>query len=238
MTVVFLSLREQVSTLSLICQGHLPPRLTFEAPIHRILPINSNQTNLYTLLRQNNNTMRTSTIRQVSFLPETVIEIENREDYNEQETLDYWYSERELAKILIRSFKEAEKPTDDVCLRGLEQFTEGGDEHSENIQRCLNAVMDEQDKQWSEKQDDYDRLAVVSQEVSRPTITSALKRAEEDERDAEQIYRLGLSALEEVSNGVFALEKRLFVFEQKIRSSKKRVSDFLRTMSKRQSARI
>jgi len=52
-------------------------------------------------------------------------------------------------------------------------------------------VMDEQDAQWAKGEDDFDRLAVLSQNVSKTSVALALLRAEEDEVIAWRIYTSG-----------------------------------------------
>eukprot|EP00526_Cylindrotheca_closterium_P015428 CAMPEP_0113613948 /NCGR_PEP_ID=MMETSP0017_2-20120614/6908_1 /TAXON_ID=2856 /ORGANISM="Cylindrotheca closterium" /LENGTH=252 /DNA_ID=CAMNT_0000523089 /DNA_START=13 /DNA_END=771 /DNA_ORIENTATION=- /assembly_acc=CAM_ASM_000147 len=134
----------------------------------------------------------------VHFLPEhdTMLEINSLEDYTEQEILDSWYTETELAKIAVRSYKEAHRfesgktSKSDSFHRGLEAITNKGEELSTTaISRCTDAVMDEQDAQWEVEIDDYDRLAVVSEEVSRFSVAVALEKARADEQEAQRIYK-------------------------------------------------
>lgn len=128
--------------------------------------------------------------RRVNFLEESsVLEIESQKEYTKQEILDSFYTTSELETIVFRSVNEARNST--CFLRGLEKFTEQGRKLSAaNKDRCINAVMDEQDRQWAFEEDDFDLLAVVSQEASGLSVALAMIRAEEDEQEAQRIYQL------------------------------------------------
>ncbi|CAJ1945376.1 unnamed protein product [Cylindrotheca closterium] len=76
------------------------------------------------------------------------------------------------------------------CPRGLESFIqEDGEITTASVEQCIDAVMDEQEVQWDKEVDDYDRLAAVSEEVSRFSVSWALERARTDEKEAQRIYK-------------------------------------------------
>lgn len=82
------------------------------------------------------------------------------------------------------------------CYRGLEGFTTERSESSTNsVDVCIDAVLDEQEMQWDREEDDFDRIAAISQDLSKCSIDRAIMRAKEDEREARRIY----SPVEEIS---------------------------------------
>ena len=75
-------------------------------------------------------------------------------------------------------------------IRGLEGMTTKGREYLEaTILACIDAVMDEQEVQWDRDDDDYERLAKVSQDVSAHSKNVAIERDITDEKEARKIYR-------------------------------------------------
>ncbi|CAJ1932503.1 unnamed protein product [Cylindrotheca closterium] len=136
--------------------------------------------------------------RRVQFNPshDSVLEISNREEYTEQEILNYWYTKPEFKAITTRCYKQASRwesgksSKNESFHRGLEGFTQEAEEiTTASIEQCIDSVMDEQDAQWEEEVDDCDRLAAVSKEVSRFSVAWALEKAIADEQDAQNIYR-------------------------------------------------
>lgn len=136
--------------------------------------------------------------RRVQFLPQhyTVLEINSLEDYTEEEILNCWYTETELTKIAVRSYKDAlrwesgKSKKSHSAHRGLEVYTkEGAELIATNIEHHIDAVMDEQDAQWENETDDYDRLAVVSEQQSQFSVAYALEKAKEDAEEARKIYK-------------------------------------------------
>ena len=132
------------------------------------------------------------------FLPEhdTVLEISTLAEYTEEEILNCWYSKPEFEKIANRSYKQAlrwesgESSMPDSFHRGLEILTkEGEDIITSSVERCIDAVMDEQAAQWEEDADDFDRIAAVSEEVSRFSAAWALEQAITDEQEAQRMCK-------------------------------------------------
>ncbi|CAJ1932497.1 unnamed protein product [Cylindrotheca closterium] len=142
--------------------------------------------------------MNTNNSRRVQFFPqhERVLEIDTLEHYTEQEILNSWYTKEEFKTIAMRSHKHAlrwesgESSMPDSFHRGLEIFTEEG-EHlvTASIERCIDAVMDEQAAQWESDVDDFDRLAAISAEVSKFSVNYALEQAVADEQEAHRMYK-------------------------------------------------
>ncbi|CAJ1932493.1 unnamed protein product [Cylindrotheca closterium] len=135
------------------------------------------------------------TDRKVSFEPtkDTIILVSGREDFTDEEKKLYWYSALEKEKMHDQCFKDAmrlelEEVKNPSCYRGMEPFTTEGEQSSTNaINACIDAVMDEQDRQWERREDDYDRIAAISQEVSKCSVDRAIMRAIEDAREAIRI---------------------------------------------------
>lgn len=139
--------------------------------------------------------MSTTTKRRVHFHPEdTVIEIESHKDYTKKEIQASWYTASQRNKLSVKRCRVAMQWEADsestFCIRGLEQYTEKGALRTEkSIRMCIDAVMDEQDAQWLKGEDDFDRFAVLSQEVSKFCVALARLRAEEDAISAKRIYK-------------------------------------------------
>lgn len=139
-----------------------------------------------------------SSERRVQFLLRhyTVLEINSLEDYTEEEILNCWYTETELTKIAVRSYKDAlrwesgKSKKSHSAHRGLEVYTkEGAELIATSIEHHIDAVMDEQDAIWENEMDDYDRLAVVSEEQSQFSVAYALEKAKADAEEAQQICK-------------------------------------------------
>jgi hypothetical protein len=72
-----------------------------------------------------------------------------------------------------------------MTYRGLECWTvKGGKELDEKIAKVVNAVMDEQDRQWAVNSDDFDLIAAISAKATVDSAVIARELAVQDERDA------------------------------------------------------
>lgn len=133
--------------------------------------------------------------RRVHFVPEgnQIFEIETHKDFTKEEILAYWYGVSKLNDMVEKRRNQALEweadRTSNVYLRGLEPLTEMGGTVSETlVERCLYAVLDEQEAQWARGEDDCERLAVLSRRISKFSVGLAFLRAEEDEAEAQNIY--------------------------------------------------
>jgi len=131
-------------------------------------------------------------------------EIISRHDYSEKEIRRCWYSVEEKEKMNRSKDKmvarlEAGKPArGSATYRGLECWTtKGGQDLDEKIAAVVNAVMDEQDRQWSVNCDDHDRIAQVSATVTAESAIIARRLAMQDEKEA----KVAWESLDESSLG-------------------------------------
>lgn len=120
-----------------------------------------------------------------------VSETISRKDYSEKELKRSYYTNEDLQKMEQRRTKillrmEASKsPRSNMTYRGLEYLTTRGERKLDiSIARCVDAVLNEQDRQWNEGIDDFERLALVSQQVTLLCADEALRIAVQDEVDA------------------------------------------------------
>jgi hypothetical protein len=123
-------------------------------------------------------------------------EILSREAYTADEAQRSWLSSDEKAKMAEKRYKTVKRmeagkrPRQNSTFRGLETSTVRGAEHmTKTVEVTVDAVMDEQDRQWKENSDDWDRLAKVHNKVSKASKDLAIKRAKSDAREAQKAYQ-------------------------------------------------
>lgn len=117
-------------------------------------------------------------------------------DFTEEERNSCWYTREEKEKMKTKFDKmvarfEAGKPAKKrMTYRGLESWVgKGGAALDANIARCVDAVMDEQDRQWVPGiSTDCDAIAAKSQAVTQECVQNALKLAKADEIDAKMTW--------------------------------------------------
>lgn len=134
--------------------------------------------------------------RAVTFaITNKLFEIMSLEDYSEKEIRRCWYSPEEKEKMNHSKDKlvarmEAGKPLKgDMTYRGLECWTTaGGEELDANIARVVDAVMDEQDRQWAENNDDFELIAKVSSVATSGSAELAREIAVQDEKEAKSAW--------------------------------------------------
>ena len=76
-----------------------------------------------------------------------------------------------------------------MTYRGLNPLTtQGARERDADVTRCINAVLEEQERQWTHDNAiiDRDRIASVSQQATRPCVETALQLAQQDELEAKE----------------------------------------------------
>jgi hypothetical protein len=113
------------------------------------------------------------------------------EEYTEDEVRNCWYSFEDKEKMyekhnkMVARFESGKKAKKGSTYRGLECWTtKGGCDLDLNISKCTDAVMDEQDAQWSASIDDWERVATASREVTVGSAKRALATGQEYEREA------------------------------------------------------
>jgi hypothetical protein len=109
--------------------------------------------------------------------------------YTEKERSRYWYSDHEKEKFGAKRERvitrmEAGKPkTEGRPYRGLEAITEEGDARvTAQIDRLLNAVMDEQEGQWTANITSEERIAFINRRIYAISVEEALRAAQKDEQ--------------------------------------------------------
>eukprot|EP00980_Cylindrotheca_fusiformis_P019999 scaffold7084_cov100-Cylindrotheca_fusiformis.AAC.4 len=120
----------------------------------------------------------------------------SRRDYTEKEARRTWTFSDEKAEILNGHRNEADrmasgkKPRKNSTYRGLETINRE-DVRKLNIviDTCVNAVLDEQDEQWTQDVFKWKRFAKISRKHSRESKILAIERAKFDEREAQRAYQ-------------------------------------------------
>ena len=130
--------------------------------------------------------------RALTFAPTNkYFEIMSLEDYSEKELRRCWYTPEEKEKMnkskdkLVARLETGKPLKGDMTYRGLECWTvDGGQELDDNIARVVDAVMDEQDRQWAEDDDNFELIAEISQGASAGSAELARSLAIQDEKEA------------------------------------------------------
>lgn len=143
--------------------------------------------------------------RGISFAPEIdLYEIPSREDMTEAEYYLSFYSPDEIAFMneeqnrtadRMDSGKKAKKSSP---FRGLEAWTQKGQhEMNQRILSCVDSVLDEQDKQWTDRRNSTRRIAKASKSLTRMSRDIASKVAKQDEKEARKVYEEHLDGNDE-----------------------------------------
>ena len=118
-----------------------------------------------------------------------------REDYTVGEIEECWYSQEEKDLMRGRRQKmiarlEAGKPCRlGQTYRGLEPLTAKGVKVTDDaIDKCIKAVMDEQDHQFATNVDNFHRIARLSRIETQDSIDRALKIAKQDAQDVQRMW--------------------------------------------------
>jgi len=121
--------------------------------------------------------------------------IVSREDYSASEVNACWYSPEEKSTMyegyekMVMRMEQGKRPKKNTTYRGLENFSETNSAQlDEIVHACIDAVMDEQDRQWQEDVFDWNNFREISLEVSEQSAFLAYKMAEYDEREARKAY--------------------------------------------------
>lgn len=114
-------------------------------------------------------------------------------DYEPHEVMATWYQKDEMAQMkadmvdTVRSMLrgELEHDSDEQCMRGLESRTRiGANKRQENKLRALEAVLDEQDREFEAGFIDERAISLVYQRVSLRCRNEAHERGVRDEIEA------------------------------------------------------
>jgi len=131
-------------------------------------------------------------------------DILSRESYSERELRHCWYTEEEKTKLIDRHERSAkklekgERSKRGESFRGLEGWTEAGaDEANEMIEDCIDAVLNEQDRQMKKDRRNHGNLALISLSKSKKAIKMALRTAKRDMKEAIRAYEsMGIEDLD------------------------------------------
>ena len=149
-------------------------------------------------------------------------EIMPLDEYSEREKRRCWYTDMDHARhefrrmVILMRMEQGKPEKRGMTYRGLVPSTHtGGEEMMAAIAKTVNAVMDEQERQWQCGQDDYDRLAETSALESRACVAKALALARQDAQDAidcwteekEKVVKQQTTAGEGVSSSEIATRK-------------------------------
>ncbi|CAJ1945113.1 unnamed protein product [Cylindrotheca closterium] len=135
-------------------------------------------------------------INRVSFHPTVDFHhIVNRDDYSSEETNACFYSleEKELmcesCEMAVNRMEAGKRPKKDTSYRGLENFIEANaTQFDDTIHAYIDAVMDEQERQWDNDMFDGELLREVGLGVSLHSASLAHKMAAYDENEARKAY--------------------------------------------------
>jgi hypothetical protein len=151
-------------------------------------------------------------IKQVWFSPQvTAQETLSLHDYTEKETRACWCSEEDKIKMntkrmkVVARLKSGKAPRRGRTYRGLEcSSVEGAKRLQATVSRHVDAVMDEQDRQWRLFRDDYGMLAVVGNQTSGASKHRALELAQ---LDAQAVLEEAAEELAQLENAQAVLEE-------------------------------
>ncbi|CAJ1945114.1 unnamed protein product [Cylindrotheca closterium] len=135
-------------------------------------------------------------LNRVSFHPTVDLkEIANRNDYTPTEVHACWYSaeEKELmyesCETVVDRMEAGKRPKKNTSYRGLENFIEANaSQFDDTIHAYIDAVMDEQERQWDNDMFDCELLREVALEVSLYSASLAHKMAAYDVNEARKAY--------------------------------------------------
>ena len=128
-----------------------------------------------------------------------VFEIESRTSFTRQEIRNSWHKPSKIQKRLDQKIDavlewEASNGYTKCYIRGLEHYTHRGEvQLKQVIERCVNGVLDEQDRANQQAcattAGTQEKIKAVSQTISMFSVELALIRARKDEIEAKRIYQ-------------------------------------------------
>ena len=124
---------------------------------------------------------------------EDVLEIDSCKRLSSEQKSRSWWSSSEKSKMMAKHEKivtrmESKKPCkENQTYRGLEAWTEEGTAMlDEVINRCVDAVLTEQEHQWVKQKDDFERMAAASRRLTAECAKRAREIGEQDEKVARE----------------------------------------------------
>lgn len=136
-------------------------------------------------------------VNRVHFAPSVHVQpIANRDDFSPEEVYACFYSSEDKDLMYgsdektVSRIKAGKRPKKNTSYRGLENFIESNSSQLDNtVHACIDAVMDEQDRQWSEEGSfDWGLFREASLKVSPHSVSLAFKMAAYDENEARKAY--------------------------------------------------
>jgi hypothetical protein len=113
----------------------------------------------------------------------------NRDDYTEEERINCWYTQYELAQSRARNLETFQRMEAGLKQRTASPYRGLEGEMREVMTSCVNAVMEEQELQRDIEEVDWDRIAQCSMKISAEGIADALQMARKDAREAQKVYQ-------------------------------------------------
>jgi hypothetical protein len=105
--------------------------------------------------------------------------------YTSKEKKQHWSHQNKA----VTRFEKGKPEANDQVHRGLEPMTDKGYQLIIQMKnKCVDAVMDEQEEQWRSGIVDWVRMAKASQQISNASIVIAIKMAKRDAQQANKAY--------------------------------------------------
>ncbi|KAL3941541.1 MAG: hypothetical protein SGBAC_004125 [Bacillariaceae sp.] len=136
-------------------------------------------------------------VNRVHFAPSVHVQpIANRHDFSPEEVHACFHSSEDKDLMYgsyektVSRIKAGKRPKKNTSYRGLENFIESNSSQLDNtVHACIDAVMDEQDRQWAEEDYvDWGLFREASLKVSLHSVSLAFKVAAHDENEARKAY--------------------------------------------------
>jgi hypothetical protein len=155
----------------------------------------------------------------------------HRDDLTDDEVTDSHYSAGEIAAMneaqgetadRLESGKKAKKSSP---YRGLEAWTQQGQLYmNQRIFSCVDAVLDEQERQWTDDLTSTKRIAKVSRKFTKTSVDIALDLAKQDEKEARKTYQKELDQETEPDHNLKQASLILLIQASPLMTRKKKVS--------------
>ena len=134
--------------------------------------------------------------------------IQNRETYTPEEVAGYWYTSRERRsmrkslKVTLDRMESGKIPLHNTSYRGLEKWVKvNSSELDGTIYACIDAVIDEQERQRKSDTFDWGKFREASLKVSSYSMLRAYSMAAFDEKRAYEAYASMTRESREVERG-------------------------------------
>ena len=144
-------------------------------------------------------TRRNSRRNKVGFVPHVMVyDVPSAQSFSDDQLQSIWYSREDISRIKqectetvkLMIGQHALDP-DTQCSRGLEFRTpEGLKRRQRNKHSSIDAVLDEQDRQWDNDEEDAEYLADVYRDYSLPCQAMAHRMGLRDQRCVQIMYSI------------------------------------------------